>query len=93
MQLSQLSGGVSGSSTSSAIGGTGAGVTSVGGVTTVGALGGTTKPLPRNQQLQLQREPWFHGAISRKEAEMLLLQVKYSYYLSRACCGKICYFI
>lgn len=75
MQLSQLSGGVSGSSsTSSAIGGTGAGATSAAGVTTIGALGGTTKPLPLNQRLQLQREPWFHGAISRKEAEMLLLQ-------------------
>ncbi|KAG0710844.1 SHC-transforming protein 1 [Chionoecetes opilio] len=68
MQLSQLSGGVAppGSGGAAAAGGTG----TVGG----GAVGMTNKPLPLNQRLQLQREPWFHGAISRKEAEMLLRQ-------------------
>lgn len=69
MQLSQLSGSV-GSPTSG-------GAAAAGGTVTVtgGAIGGTSKSLPLNQRLQLQREPWFHGAISRKEAEMLLLQV------------------
>ncbi|XP_042213107.1 SHC-transforming protein 1-like isoform X2 [Homarus americanus] len=50
------------------------GVTSGAGVAAGGTVGGTNKPLPLNQRLQLQREPWFHGAISRKEAELLLLQ-------------------
>lgn len=71
MQLSQLSGGVappaSGAAAAAAVGGTG--------TVTGGAVGMTNKPLPLNQRLQLQREPWFHGAISRKEAEMLLRQV------------------
>ncbi|XP_047476533.1 SHC-transforming protein 1-like [Penaeus chinensis] len=71
-QLSQLSGGVSGGSAAGAIGG--AGAVASGTVPSSGAVGGNTKPLPLNQRLQLQREPWFHGAISRKEAEMLLLQ-------------------
>ncbi|KAK8727568.1 hypothetical protein OTU49_009625 [Cherax quadricarinatus] len=70
MQLSQLSGGVSSSSTGGGVGGLTAGAVNVVG----GVVAGTTKPLPLNQRLQLQREPWFHGAISRKEAEMLLLQ-------------------
>ncbi|XP_069978203.1 SHC-transforming protein 3 [Penaeus vannamei] len=71
-QLSQLSGGVSSGSTAGAIGG--AGAVASGTVPSSGAVGGNTKPLPLNQRLQLQREPWFHGAISRKEAEMLLVQ-------------------
>lgn len=77
-QLSQLSGGVSGGSAAGAIGG--AGAVASGTVPSSGAVGGNTKPLPLNQRLQLQREPWFHGAISRKEAEMLLVQVLYINY-------------
>lgn len=77
-QLSQLSGGVSSGSTAGAIGG--AGAVASGTVPSSGAVGGNTKPLPLNQRLQLQREPWFHGAISRKEAEMLLVQVQYINY-------------
>ena len=68
MQLSQLSGGVAAPAGGAAAGG---GTGTVGG----GAVGMTNKSLPLNQRLQLQREPWFHGAISRKEAEMLLRQV------------------
>ncbi|KAB7501322.1 SHC-transforming-like protein 1 [Armadillidium nasatum] len=36
--------------------------------------GTTTKPLPLAQRLELQREIWYHGPISRKEAESLLKQ-------------------
>ncbi|XP_050701942.1 SHC-transforming protein 1-like [Eriocheir sinensis] len=68
MQLSQLSGGVG------SPGGGGAAAAGAIGTVAGGAVGGTNKPLPLNQRLQLQREAWFHGAISRKEAEMLLLQ-------------------
>ncbi|KAK3855154.1 hypothetical protein Pcinc_038425, partial [Petrolisthes cinctipes] len=67
MQLSQLSGGGTG-----AVGGA-SGAT---GVSSGGTVGGVSvgKPLPLNQRLQLQREPWYHGPISRKEAEMLMVQ-------------------
>ncbi|KAK4315659.1 hypothetical protein Pmani_013122 [Petrolisthes manimaculis] len=67
MQLSQLSGSGTG-----AVGGA-SGAT---GVSSGGTVGGVSvgKPLPLNQRLQLQREPWYHGPISRKEAEMLMVQ-------------------
>ncbi|KAK7012351.1 sporulation-specific csd4-like protein [Halocaridina rubra] len=78
MQLSQLSGSGGNSANATASASCPTGSTNVGTSSTIastgGAIGGSNKPLPLNQRLQLQREPWFHGAISRKEAEVLLIQ-------------------
>lgn len=46
-----------------------------GGGTEMTAANVVPKALPLSQRLELQREIWYHGPISRKEAECLLKQV------------------
>ena len=42
-------------------------------------MGGTNKSLPLTQRLDLQKEIWFHGPVSRRDAELLLKNVSFSF--------------